>query len=115
MSNKGNPVRTKGSWGAWRVSEEFEFIIKESNMLLDNQMYVSPRGFVEINGFIDRYIELQEKLQAEREKVALLREAVESYASFEDGKYHGPGDIYEDIGEVARQALEELKEIEGEE
>lgn len=76
--------------------------------------------------------ELEKKLQAEREKVALLRETVEFYGEGEIGNdleirpekkelwsipekwsQRSMSDHY--AGKRARQALEKLKEIEGEE
>lgn len=41
----------------------FEFIVKESSMMLDNQMYVTPRGMSELNKFIDKYNHLEQENQ----------------------------------------------------
>lgn len=58
------------------MSEDFEFVIKESKIVLENQMYVSPKGFIEINKFIDRYVEQQKKIQELEAKLAKAVEAL---------------------------------------
>lgn len=63
-------------------------------------------------------IAILEFLRETKQLKEALKEAVEvieSYSGFEDGKYYGPGDIYEDISDVARQFLEseQYKKVEG--
>jgi len=89
--------------------ETFEFVIKESNIVLENQMYVSPKGFIGINKFIDRYVEQQKKILDLEDKLSKAIAELEGYASLEDGKYHGPSDIYENLGEGARKTLEAIE------
>ena len=45
-------------------------------------------------------------------QVAILKEAVEGYSQLEDGKYYGPSDIYENLGEAAKTALKQIEEME---
>jgi hypothetical protein len=43
----------------------------------------------------------------ERKRSEGLVKALESYAHLPDGRFNGPDDIYEDLGDTARKALKQ--------
>lgn len=43
------------------------------------------------------------------DKLVIATEALKGFASLPDGRYHGPDDIYDDLGAGAREALAKIE------
>jgi len=97
--------------------------LKHYEALLEDGMIINKNS---LKKMVDELSTSNKELQAERERVALLREAVEFYGdwdTWDSVDINLPKDcVLDDVcfksntgGLKARQALEKLKELEGEE
>ena len=80
---------------------EFDFVLKESSVVLKNDFHCSTEGFVRMSELFSNYEELAKQLAKAEDKIRIYEGALDCIAAHEIG--------YRGMPHVAEKALEDAR------